>query len=274
VEEPIGTTFGEWTVVGYEKRWKNATAKKEGWWKTDLVCRCSCGTEQTITKDNLRRGLTTRCRACSKPNLKHGESKHKLHAVWQAIKQRCNNPNNCNYSNYGGRGIKMHGSWHEASNFIQWAINNGWEEGLQIDRIDNDKDYEPSNCRFVTQDVNERNKRVKITSETGFLGVSVIRNKNSTKYKSSVTIASTTFRLGHYSSPEEAAKVRDDFVVACGIPLHLNFPNELFDRSKAESEFDADKCLRLAADERQRIRNLRPESEVRLNRPTIHMRRS
>ena len=75
------------------------------------------------------------------------------------MKGRCENPNRPNYKNYGGRGIKVCEEWHEASNFIRWALNNGYKRGLQLHRIDNDGDYCPENCRFVTPKENSRNRR-------------------------------------------------------------------------------------------------------------------
>lgn len=94
-------------------------------------------------------------------NRKHGlYAKHKnLFSTWDAMKGRCENPNREKYKDYGGRGIKVCEEWKEASNFVLWALSHGYEHGLQIDRIDNDGDYCPENCRFVTPKENSRNKR-------------------------------------------------------------------------------------------------------------------
>lgn len=94
-------------------------------------------------------------------NPKHGLYRENkvLFNVWQTMKERCENPNRQKYKDYGGRGIKVCSEWREASNFILWALNNGYEKGLQLDRIDNDGDYCPDNCRFVTPRENSRNRR-------------------------------------------------------------------------------------------------------------------
>lgn len=94
-------------------------------------------------------------------NPKHGlyQENAALFNTWQTMKSRCENPNRTKYKDYGGRGIKVCEEWHEASNFILWALNNGYERGLQLDRIDNDGDYCPENCRFVTPKENSRNRR-------------------------------------------------------------------------------------------------------------------
>jgi hypothetical protein len=76
------------------------------------------------------------------------------------MKQRCYNKNLVRYSDYGGRGIRICDTWMASfQEFYDWAIANGWQAGLQIDRIDNDGNYEPDNCRFVTPQVNSMNRR-------------------------------------------------------------------------------------------------------------------
>lgn len=81
---------------------------------------------------------------------KHGCYRTKLYGVWQALKQRCLNPVHKSYHRYGGRGIKLYQEWLEFVGFRDWALTNGYQEGLSIDRINNDGDYEPSNCRWIT----------------------------------------------------------------------------------------------------------------------------
>lgn len=74
--------------------------------------------------------------------------------------QRCENPKNKSYPNYGGRGITVCEEWHNTRNFIEWALKNGYSDKLSIDRIDNDKGYSPNNCRWTTTKVQANNKRV------------------------------------------------------------------------------------------------------------------
>lgn len=94
-------------------------------------------------------------------NVKHGLYKeHKeVFNLWQTMKSRCENPKRENFERYGARGITVCEEWHEAKNFVEWALNNGYKKGLQLDRIDNDKGYSPDNCRFVTPSENSRNRR-------------------------------------------------------------------------------------------------------------------
>ena len=78
--------------------------------------------------------------------------------MWHNMNNRCTNENRLDYKYYGGKGVEVCNEWMEFSSFKEWAINNGYEEGLSIDRIDGDGDYEPSNCRFITLDEQQRNK--------------------------------------------------------------------------------------------------------------------
>jgi hypothetical protein len=94
-------------------------------------------------------------------NPKHGlyRENARLFNVWQSMKGRCENPNIPKYKDYGGRGIKVCEEWHKASNFVLWALSHGYKQGLQLDRIDNNGDYCPENCHFVTPQENSRNRR-------------------------------------------------------------------------------------------------------------------
>ena len=99
-------------------------------------------------------------------NFKHGETKTKLYNVWVGIKQRILNKNSTEYFNYGGRGITICNEWLEFIPFRDWSLSNGYKESLTIDRKENDKDYSPENCHFVTNAENCRNKRNnKLTEE-------------------------------------------------------------------------------------------------------------
>ncbi len=91
---------------------------------------------------------------------RHGLRKHPLYNVWDGMKRRCHNSDNPHYKNYGGRGITIFAGWiNNFRAFYNWAIANGWKKGLWIDRINNDGNYRPENCRFVTSAVNNQNRR-------------------------------------------------------------------------------------------------------------------
>ena len=93
-----------------------------------------------------------------KGNLIHGDSinSNSPYETWRNMKYRCDNIKNPSYKSYGGRGIRVCDEWREYKVFKTWAINHGWKKGLTIDRINNNGDYEPGNCRFITRSENTK----------------------------------------------------------------------------------------------------------------------
>jgi len=123
--------------------------------------KCKCGKEFEALNENVNVGNTSTC-GCSRIgiNQKHGlHNKSKLYGVWKSMRQRCRDVNLSAYKNYGGRGITVSDEWNDYSKFYEWSIYNGYKEGLEIDRTNNDGNYNPENCRFVTRTINARNRR-------------------------------------------------------------------------------------------------------------------
>lgn len=89
----------------------------------------------------------------------HGLYGTRIYHIWNGMMGRCLNPNNKDYKDYGGRGITVCEEWKTPGAFFDWALQNGFREDLTIDRIDVDKGYEPSNCRFVSNSTQQRNRR-------------------------------------------------------------------------------------------------------------------
>ena len=106
------------------------------------------------------------------PNYKHGERIGKyssMYSSWRAMRVRCNSKTSRNYHRYGGRGISICKEWDNFVSFKNWALNNGWKEGLTIDRIDNDGNYCPENCRWITRSENSKKTSiVKISDEEAY----------------------------------------------------------------------------------------------------------
>jgi len=111
-------------------------------------------------------------RICS---TSHRMSSSRLYKVWENMKSRCDNKNHPFYRYYGSRGITVCDDWNNSFlAFYEWAISHGYGEKLQIDRIDNDKGYNPFNCRFITQKENLRNKKTFLDSEINFYTIQTL----------------------------------------------------------------------------------------------------
>lgn len=130
------------------------------------LCQCDCGQSSVIDGNSLKRGYTKSCGCIQKEKLINRSTKHghraktttsRIYAIWQAMIQRCTNPNTPSYKNYGSRGIEICKRWMEFENFLEDMGEP--PSGLQLDRIDNDGDYCKSNCRWATSKQNSRNKR-------------------------------------------------------------------------------------------------------------------
>lgn len=141
----------------------------------------------------------------------HGYSNHPLYGVWCDIKARCYNKAHKQYKDYGGRGIIVCNEWKGSfTSFKKWALPL-WKKGLEIDRIDNDGNYEPSNCHFVTHTENMHNTRLLRKNNTsGYRGVSY--RKRNKKWEAKISINSKTMHLGLFSIPKLAAKAYDNAV--------------------------------------------------------------
>ena len=124
-------------------------------------CKCDCGNYKVVADYNLRNNSTKSCGCLSRENkIKHNKSNTKLYRKYYAMKQRCYNSKYSRYFDYGGRGIKICDEWkNNFMSFYNWAINNGYQENLSIDRIDVNGNYCPENCRWITMEEQQSNTR-------------------------------------------------------------------------------------------------------------------
>ena len=187
-----GQIFGHLLVI----RQKGINNQNRAMW----LCKCSCGIEKKISSHDLKHH-TISCGHIAKEvrikNMALGRgwnkkeipsNKKRLHKTWDSMCQRCRNKNNLSYKNYGGRGIEMCEEWNSFITFEKWALETGYNDTLTIDRINNNGNYEPGNCRWATMKQQSNNKRSNIIVKIN--GTS----KNITQWCELYNIKWTTFK--------------------------------------------------------------------------------
>ena len=133
-----GKKFNKFEVIGFDK-----VKNRRGYW----FCKCECRTIKSIETSHINRGSIKTC-GCSWNS--HNLTETKLYKKWKSIKSRCFNQNHGRYKDYGGRGITVCEEWLNPENFVKWALENGYQEGLTIERINVNGNYEPNNCIWIT----------------------------------------------------------------------------------------------------------------------------
>ena len=193
--------------------------EKSKWKKRYGLYKCGfCGTKFKAGTGSIKNKHTKSCGCYNKRRTKesnkiHGLGSTRLYTIWGDIKRRTLNPKHKYYVDYGGRGITICEDWLDIRNFYDWAMSNGYEEnkGLSIDRIDNNGNYEPSNCRWVTQTIQARNQRIQKNNTSGYKGVYYYKRSN--KYKAQIYIKSKKISLGYFQTAVEGAIAYNNYII-------------------------------------------------------------
>jgi hypothetical protein len=175
MKDLTGEKYGKLTVKAYIGKKNNNNA-----W----LCLCDCGNEKVILSNNITSGHTKSCGCSYYSPIKHGLCRAKIYRTWENMTRRCK-PSHSSFKNYGAKGIGVCEEWKSNfTNFRDWAYENGYKDGLSIDRIDNSKGYFPENCRWVTikQQQNNRKNNVLITFNEETHTLSEWADKMNVKY--------------------------------------------------------------------------------------------
>lgn len=156
----IGKSFGRWTVISFDE--DRLRKENRSYW----VCECSCEnkTIKSVSVSSLKRGISLSCGCITKEKsrarfFKHGESGTRLYGIYTKMLRRCYEEKDASYNNYGVRGISVCDKWRESFlDFKEWALLNGYDKDLTLDRIDVNGNYEPNNCRWTNAIVQANNK--------------------------------------------------------------------------------------------------------------------
>lgn len=211
----IGVRFASVTVIS-----ESSDRSSSG--KVLFNCLCDCGEHFCAIGSNLKTGNTRDC-GCGRlrSQTSHNMSKSKIYSVWASMKNRCTSKGSPNYVNYGARGITYDSGWETFEGFCR-EMGESYQDGLSLDRIDNDKGYSKDNCRWTSKQVQSRNRRKRKNTSSQYRGVSFDRRSGKFVARAR-TLNGKSVHIGVYNDEVSAAKAYDLFVKTNNLPDIVNF---------------------------------------------------
>jgi len=200
------------------------------------IFECECGSEHRAQASDVKRGHVSRCRKCSfkkrgQKLITHGLSKHKCFPTWHNMMRRCYNESHNGYEIHRSRGISVCEEWHDISIFKVWFDTN-FKEGLSIDRINNNGNYEPSNCRFATQTIQSRNTTSHYVNNTsGYRGVYKASSKKGT-WRAQISLKHKSVHIGNFNNKIDAAVAYNNYIIYNNLEHTLNDADWILKRTK------------------------------------------
>ena len=171
-----------------------------------------CGKILRVQIYDVQSGRNKSCGCYNIGAKTHGKRYTRLYGIWLKLKDRVLNPKNKSYIDYGGRGITVCEEWkNDFMSFYNWSMENGYSDDLSLDRIDNDGNYEPNNCRWATRTIQSRNQRIYKSNTSGYKGVSY--NKDNNKYIAQIKVNKLAIYLGSYLNVIEAGVAYNNYII-------------------------------------------------------------
>jgi len=192
--------------------------------KRYYLAECECGKQKQMLMSDFKRRPDSTCKECSgrRNATKHGKRFTRLYSIYMGMKYRCYNQKAKDYQYYGANNITICEEWlKDFEVFEEWALQNGYEDKLSIDRIENGKGYSPTNCRWVDQTIQGQNSRVlRSTNTSGYRGVKWVKTES--KWSATITVSNERIFLGYFDTALEAAQAYDTYVVTNNLEHNHN----------------------------------------------------